>query len=508
MMRWDRWNGRFVAALVTVLCASFYAWMIYFATSQSIGLTADTNAYFRNARLMRPDMVGAFLDPELGNNFPPGYAMVLAAVMGGQDPLAGVRWLHIGAAFALMLLLGHWVWAASRQNVWVMLAIYAAVMANWGLASVFSNALSELVFMVVLYAALVAMVEFEARQQWRWMVLAGIALGAGVMFRYAGLFFVPLFLIYAGYRAWGREQRAAAGAVMAGLMSVALPMAWFARNQWVLGETLNRGGLEDSYAAAKLWQLPTQSLFLPLSEGYPWVAVALNLAGLGLAGWFLWGQMAGGKHPDAPARITTFVLLAGLAYVALLVVNILFFDPTTPINARTLVPARGLLIPAFFLMLGQLLGKAKWGGWALLVLAVVLVGWHAPQLARNLARSAEKGAGYASAVWKKHPVVEVARELEGKMIYTNGRDVLNLLVRDAGVDILPLRLQRISRQPMEDYDVRMDAVCDQVREGTAVILLFDEFARRVYLPDLPQILQHCGALPVEQLEGGVLVGSR
>ncbi len=500
--------NRLAALAVTVIFALLAGGMVYYGTSQGIGLMSDSNAYIRNAEMLQKDLLGSFANSEMGVNFPPGYAVSLAAVMRGQDPLAGVRWLHVAAGFAVMMLMGHWVWSVSRQNLWVLVAVNLALAVNWALITIYTKVLSELLFMVVLYTALVGMVEFEERRQWRWMVLAGLAFGVGVLFRYAGLFFVPLFVVYAGWQGWGRGKQAAFGMGAAGLLAILPPAAWFVRNQLVVGQALNRGGLEESYAAAKLWQLPTQSLFVPMTAELTGAALVFNLAGLALAGWFLWRCLANWRGLDGPERMTAFVLLAGLVYVALLVVNILFFDPTTPVNDRILVPARGLLVPAFFLMLGQLLGKAKWGGWALLALAVGLVGWHAPKFAGYLGRVAEKGAGYAGSAWKNHPVVAEAKALKDKMIYTNGRDVLYLLVQNGKIDILPFKLHRINRQPMPTFESEMDALCGLVKDGSAVIILFDDFARRVYFPDLQDILDQCGQVPVEHLDGGVLIGTR
>jgi len=166
-------------------------------------------------------------DPLGSPQHPPGYSVVLAAIgLLSRDVAVTVAIQHLaGIASALL------TFAAVRRicrSPWPGVAAAAIMLLDADLIYLEHSIMSEGLFVLALSAALYCCARAidEPEPAWRWPVIAGLALGAAVIVRTAGVFVIPvavLALILSPPRPWLPRWRppvaltAAAAAVLLAL---------------------------------------------------------------------------------------------------------------------------------------------------------------------------------------------------------------------------------------------------------------------------------------------------
>jgi len=321
----QRLDWFFYSALAAAVLGAF---VIFSGTPWGLGLSPDSVAYVRAARLFSE---GANFS-SLPSHWPPGYPILLAALgtITG-DFFLGARVLQSLLFFVNLVLLGVLVRILSASTaiaalLLVLLALQPAFihvhLVMWTEPAFLTLTLLDLIL-------LTRVIEQPQGLRFRWSL--ALVAGLAVMVRYAGLFLVGINAI--ALLALRTDDKRTARIVDAVTISVAslIPMAaWTlfnlsrgigATNRSVVFHPPGWGAFEEFQGSLAGW------LHLPNELG--WVVAAGILV---LTVWLLLSKNESGSV--LPRLLALFVLF----YLGFLYLSISFVDAYTPLDNRVLVP--------------------------------------------------------------------------------------------------------------------------------------------------------------------------
>jgi hypothetical protein len=275
-----------------------------------------------------------------------------------------------------------------------------------------TDGISILVMLVVVYH----LGEFMHRGTSRGLILAGLALAAASLIRYAYLAFIPAACLVVALRRdvkLGKRLR-----LVGGLGAIALAptvvaifcnllFAGSATNRVVRLHLIDAPKLTDGINYLSAWLLPYRIPFF--------------LRGIALCAVCMLGMILAIRSPQAIAfRISASFLLA---YLGFLVISVSLFDVATPLDERILAPAVAILCVQVSLIASWMWARSLRASAAtasLLVLSVGVVG--ITRLAAQVTAAAHEGLGTSMAGLEEdfQDVLPVLRSLPlGTVIYSN-----------------------------------------------------------------------------------------
>jgi hypothetical protein len=432
---------------------------------------------------------GRFMPLEL---HPPLYPLLLAgAAAAGVDPLIGARWLG-ALLFALVLaLIGLATWGLTRSLL-LAFSIVATVLLSARWLDLYSGAMTEPLFLLLVLATLCALVVATRTARRWWIVAAGVLAGLSVLTRYPGVALVAaggayLLLFRAG--GW-RSRLIDAGLYV--LPATALVAIWLSRLPPDGGQLL---GI-DPPSWSEAWQSLTPVRLevtsyvwgtMPFARWLPGLEHRGRMAGVGIAslaglGVFVAAAVhrgaagRGGVRSSAAGSAFSLLSLLVAAYVAMIAVAYISRDVRLDLIDRTLMPislglSAALLCLAWFVV-------ETWGTSRLASLALALIGLCIAirGLASTLALAQAlhtEGRGYTSAGWRDSGVIRGLSDLDPRLVVvTNepaavelwtGRVAYHLLELEPGDGTLPTgECSRAGEVPVPGLPA-----------GTSVLALFD-----------------------------------
>jgi hypothetical protein len=430
-----------VAALVAVAAGA--AALLLLATAEwGLGVTYDSVAYVQARDDLRVDVPQP--RDEGGEPlywWPPAYPLALNAVGGGYS---GARYLSALLLFAGTLLIGGIAWRAlGPTGGLAAAALYAFSPAAF---DAHLELLAEPLYLVFAAAALALMVE-------RRPALAGLATGAAILTRYAGL---PLIVVGALVLR-GRDRLKFLA------VSVALYLAWLARNALVADQTTGRE-LRWHPPGSEQWGEALRALVhVVLTPGrlgsvsVPFEDPGVVLQIVAAAALLVGLARVRGRRP--PTIVTAGLLFVGL-YCAFLLVTVSLFDAGTPLNERLLVP----IVPPLALAIAWLVQRTP-------IAAVALSCVFAVAVLQQVRTVSLYGLHYSGRIWSVAsfdgvtlPEGDLHSNWPAAVAYFTGRSPHRLpQVQD------PHTLD-VNRQ----FDDEVAGLIRAVRAGTTSLVLLDE----------------------------------
>jgi hypothetical protein len=200
--------------------------------------------------------------------------------------------------------------------------------------------------------------------------------------------------------------------------------------------------------------------------------------------------------------------LFSLTYVGFLIVSVSFVDAHTPLDSRILSPA---FLTTTIASIGLAWSVWKNSGIHAIWYAAVFVMWLSVGLngSRALAVATdlhENGYGYTSRDWRDSQVISFLEAVDQPIvIYSNGSDAIRFLT---GKDALtwPHKTSPISLSVNPDYGPALHRMCQECREGVALVIHFNATAGRWYLPSREELELLCDLPVLGQFSDGVVYG--
>lgn len=311
----------------------------------------------------------------------------------------------------------------------------------------------------------------------------------------------------------GKAGRKLAEAALFLLVACLPPAAAMARNVMVADTATNRSLLLHPAGWPQVEALVAvlYAFLFPVEVGWAVQAVQLGFfVTLLVVGFILLYRRTGGTLRAAPFSVIypALALLGAAAYIAFIFLSISLFDAGTPIDTRILLPVFVLAVPASAIVaqtLAQTVGiSLVWQAFA--AWAFLAVTFNLGATMQEVAEFRREGRGYTAPVWADSPTMTAVRDLPPSVeIYSEGWDAVRFLAGKQAIS-LPWRVHPTSAQPMANYQQRMDALCEHLAEGTAVLVFFDQVAQRPALPTEEELVAACAAPVLMGLGDGVIYG--
>lgn len=446
-------------------------YIIYSGTPWGLGLTPDAVAYVHSVGLLRKGWQMA----QLPAHWPPGYPLVLALaerVFG--DLLTASRIVQgIAAAISVLLLfrlLERLGFSVQQASVAVLLLLVQP-----GFLDVHLMMWSEPVFFVFVLLDLLALhrVIRSPGQASQWLIL-GLACGAAIMVRYAGVYLIPLnafsiCCLASSARDW--RQRVLAATTTASISILPL-LSWLGFNHG------SRSGGSDRVLAwhplgaqefSELGQTVADWFHLPGGFGVL-MALAILLA-LILS---LLSTRSGNSDAVIMRRV---VSLNVLFYLAFLWVSISFLDNYTPLDYRILFPVFPFCVASLAILITRILAWPRNVSTVMtaFLVAVMCVGSYAGW--QDWRHSRTEGNFLSNRGFQEMPVLRWLRSVPGRFTFaTNGPELFEIyLQREA--KMLPEKFSPTSRIPRRDYP----RLLDDAMAHSDVVVYFQPMAGRTYL---------------------------
>ncbi len=476
--------------------------VILAATPLGIGVGYDSYFYLSGAESLQ---AGSGFARELADgslqpitHFPPFFSalMALGASALSANPAAIGRWLVALLFGANVGIVGFLVWRWTASSA---LGVIAGIFALFSPVLLEQHlwAMSEPLYLMFLLGTLGLLVRWTSEYGRGLLFAAGLAAGLAYLTRYVGTALIAtgvLFLLTRRIETW-RER--ALNLMGFAAPSLAIVVGWLARNAAVGDSLTNRSlffhppGMEKMREAAVTlsgWTLPVWG---------PREVRAGLTAVLIVSLFILWVRERWLRSTDlAPARpwkealdtVGLHLVLYGLALLA----SLTFFDASTRLRDRILLPAYLNLMLAGFTLAGAYLRRAS-RPWVPRVglLAVVAV-FHVPYGLQSWAavtHAREVGLGFNSRSWvSSETLAAVEATPLGTLIYTNEAFPLSYHTRRP-VHGAPERIDPVKGQERPDYEEQLSTMRSRLASEGGVLVLFHPDNLRVEMPSLEELTE-------------------
>lgn len=444
--------------------------LVAFSTRVGPGVGGDSTVYIAAARNLLSGEGLGWVEPDgafhLLADFPPGYPLLLASAgLLGFDLIPAARWINVLLFAALIYLVGYSIFRATRSAMFSVLAA-GLVALSPVLLPVYSWAMSEPLFLLLGFLALILLWDYVSQRSWVWLILSAMFAGLAFLTRYSGIAFLAAgaaALLFWNKRRLSRRLR---DGLIYVLISSFPMLLWFAIDYAYTGLIASRrygtgqsmaemiSGFWDSFSNALLfWIMPdswvvNQRLPQLINQIIP-PFILLVLVGWSVLVYIKAKQQGERQEKDLMRFLGLFMII----YLLVIVVTRFSVFPIVAINNRMLSP---FYVAA--LLQAVLLGEASarywfsgsWKRWALPLLfglALLWYGWISAHVANQLSKD---GLGFSSRRWQRSELIAAVKLLpEDVLIVTNEPKAILLLT-----DRAPYSFEEIfSREPLENFTV-------------------------------------------------------
>ena len=184
-----------------------------------------------------------------------------------------------------------------------------------------------------------------------------------------------------------------------------------------------------------------------------------------------------------------------LSYLIFIILSISFFDENIPVNTRIFFPFYFIIITLIVILLDSIIKTKQYQFLTISLFATVLVSniFNTYQLRIN---HYKKGTEYSSKDWNNSETIKYIKSKDTLNIYTNAHDVMRFYK-----NVNNYKLPFINTKT---YDSTLQKMTQDVKEGKAKILFFDNINRRYFISK-PDLLNHFKDFNIHNFKDGVLI---
>lgn len=474
----------FWGSLIVILAAGVGA--LIYATPYGPGLINDSVVYIGGAENILAGngysrtSGGGEIKPLTVNV--PLYSYTLAAVARTGVDLIKAGWLISLACFVLNGLLAAWITLRlTGSKAWAVL-VTLLVATSESVLRAHTFALSEPEYITLMLAGMLLITYGVERKNWYFMAGAGVLVSLAYMTRYIGLSLlatgIAAFFVFS--KTW-KERLVKIGWFLP--FSLLGGIIWFARNLAVSGNAANRSLLYHPLTADKLQEgVRTLMTFLfperfNLYDKFPAVfngLAVLVVFALVVLVYILWENAGKAKEADAPMEPRTAFIAAiqAIFYFVVLLLSLTFFDASTALENRQLVPVFVCLILLVVFLLSRLEEQGGWRSWASLALVTVILLAGAYDGRRAVIDLHADGQGYASAYYRNSQTIDALKRMPPATVWTNRVPAVNLLA-DRPAYALLAPIDPLTRQKRPNYDSSLQGIRQSVLDGNTMLVVFE-----------------------------------
>lgn len=344
------------------------ALVVWFATGHGAGASRDSLRYLRGAENIAHGHGYSVISHsgalESVTHWPPLYSIVIAGpIVAGLSTANAVRFVNILSLFATLWLVGLLVRRLVPASRAAPLVAMVFVLASPAVLHNHLMTWSETIFVPLVLAGLVKMLDYATRDRVVDLIAAGLWLGLAAIDRYAGAAFIAgagaTLLVWD----WKRRRTVRIGRLITFGAMACLPTAlWFARNYFTTRHAHDRpfqprglgvDQLRAAIDAVSLWLLPN---WFGLRIRALWLVLVVALFVVAVRRMPKRGSSARDPQLDG---FRVWVTLCVAAYMGFVLVTMMFFDFEVNFDVRMMSPIYVLLVVAL-VVAGQPLFARPW----------------------------------------------------------------------------------------------------------------------------------------------------
>jgi 4-amino-4-deoxy-L-arabinose transferase-like glycosyltransferase len=480
----NRW---FVVSLLLVSCLAVFA-ALYVEPGRAGG-TWDSVVYVGTARSLARGLgfyMAHSLPPAPLTNWPPLYPIVLAVpAYFSIDPAESARWINAFCWGCSVFLAGFIGGACCGRSYGIGILAALSILLSPDILEVHSQVLSEPLFIALVLACIAGLWMYVENRKIRYLIFTAFAISAALVTRYAGIF----LLLGAGAILALNRRRFKPGKILrrnAGLafaIAILPSIAWSVHNLFSNGRPL--GGrrfivhwlglqrLRDLFRTVTLWFAPPA---VPPSLRFLILALLLAVG---------FGTLLAARKSQRQSRDMTFrmtLLLAeicvvfDLLYLLLLFVTISFFDASTTLELRLLVPifpVTVLLSASCLALRREMFGRQSVGYRTLLIVALLILLSNAARFSARYRDIRANGVGFQTEQWRDEEIVNYVRSLpEDTALYSDNPALVYDATQRAPYPV-PLRFDIQTTCANPQFEKEMKALADLGNRRNVIVILFE-----------------------------------
>ncbi len=431
-------------------------------------------------------------------HFPPLYPLSLSMLgyfIGVREAADWCAAIFFGINAVLIILL---IFQATKSQGVSLLGGLLALISPL-LLSIHLEAMSEPLYLSATLASIILLAGFlRNRNNWH-LILAAAAASLSYLTRYIGVSVLitglfSLLLLYPGsYRTKLKK------AILYTTVAFIPNFIWYIRNYRLTGSLTNRvlsfhpitlEKLKEGLLSISEWIFP-ETVPVVLSLGLIMFILIIMMGGLFIE--FI-DARKGRSIKEALQRNPIPILLAlhiGV-YVVLLSASLTFFDSSTRLDNRILMPFYVMFLVLVFIGIQKILALSKsplrrilYMVSAVLLSAVVIVyasrSWDLVRAIR------QEGSGFNSAAWHNSEIITVLRRLDSDVvIYSNEALPVYYLTGIAAYGI-PEKFDPVKSEEREDFQPSMQVMRERLTKPESALVVFHQGYLREGMPTLDEI---------------------
>lgn len=387
----------------------------------------------------------------------------------------------------------------------------------------YALAMSEPLFLTMIFAALLALLRYWRHGDRRWLAAAGIAVGLASLARFTGPALgaaIALTLLADPRFALARRS---ADVLLFAAPAAVLFLGWAGLSEILAGrstgrplEWLGNMGAEEwrvSLDALNAWLVPDQVPFALRTALFlaAFAAAAVLLAGHGrrMLARAKEGEVAGGMLA-VPLGLFFFTYLAFMILATALEANL-------NLNGRYAYPIYCTSVMAVTVALAASHGAQGAHGagrrlcLGLIGLGCLMLASHALRTAVRTVQAHEQGLGYAAPAWTGSPTLAAVQRLPaGARLYSNGPDAIGYVLRRPARSIpMPFGLRTGRDDPHFPYAAQRARLRADLVRGGAYVVFLNGIDWRFYMAREADLVRGLDLVLVDrQADGRIYTGRR
>lgn len=497
-----------VIVYAAIISASFLGVaVIIYATNYGPWAFSDSTTYIWTAINFADGKGLVIQNPHGGYDLltwhPPLFSLLLSIPIAlGVDALQSARWLN-AFSFGLTIFLGGFATWRSTRSFLASLVVTALTLSAIDLIFVFSGAMSEAIFFVLGFGALILLVEaMRAEKKTKWLVSAGILAGLSYLARYTGIAFVGVVILIPILFIRGSFWKRLRGMLPAGVPAVMIPVVWsvfvFVQNATFGGRSVLTGAnirLDFSDYIQNFWEVITNWIPFILRGNHVLPAEWKFLLGflLVMVVLFFGVRSYRKKNLLSSERIHLVWLstigLFLLTYLGFHILSTIFSSAAPAVDRRLLSP----LLFASILFLGAIFSLPrlyvhKWMRpfeWLFVIYALISILYFQGKLESYLYDQHYFGSGYTSKRWEGSELVKKAIQLDPHVMTASNNNAFLLFYSGRfpyGIDISKAAGGEINLSADNAYLIlfRQKAIDDYGDEGDSYLSAIKQYCDLIF----------------------------
>jgi 4-amino-4-deoxy-L-arabinose transferase-like glycosyltransferase len=447
-------------------------------------------------------------------HFPPLYPLSLAisSIFTGDVNL-GANWVA-SLFFAVNALVVFWlVYLGTKSYKTSSLAMLFFIFSPM-ILDVHFEALSEPVYLTFSFMSLGFLSIYSLHNKRSFLIAAGLTAACAYLTRYVGISIIFTGVVYLFFVTPGSRRIKLKSAVSYAVIGLIPILGWYLRNYFLTGSFTNRvlafhfvttTHIRDAMQTMSNWILP-EKLGLDPSIGLVVLLVVSVLYGI----WFKNARGLESENKDEREKSHRFFIILQLYiifYLSSLLVSITFFDSSTRLQNRILIPLYVSSLLLLFIVIHRVVSFSKKENRYVIMLVSLL--FLSLLMVLNLSQSREliqkirqDGRGFGSAAWRKSEIVAGINQMgTDAIIYSNEASALYYLT-GIGVYSIPEKFDPVRDQVRDRYATSMLEMRQQLAQPESALAIFHQGYLREGLPSLEEMTE--GLVIAHESHDGVI----